>query len=100
MPSISVGGISRFPGVIMPSEEENPEPVTVDIAARRLGKQPATIRCWARRYAARKHGTYKGRTVYDWHDLSTIGACVHVGEPVPATPELRDDLRASLAAAA
>lgn len=93
MPSISVGGISRFSGVIM-LPEEKAEPVTVDIAARRLGKQPATIRCWARRYSARKHGTFKGRTVYDWHDLSTIGSCVHVGEPVPATPEERDQLRA------
>lgn len=99
MPSIPVEGISRFPGVMM-LPEEKPEPVTVDIAARRLGKRPGTIRSWATRYRARKHGTYKGRTVYDWHDLSTIGACVNLGERVPATPEQRDRLRASLSAAA
>lgn len=99
MPSISVGGISRFSEVIVLFEEK-PEPVTVDIAARRLGKQPGTIRSWATRYAARKHGTYKGRTVYDWHDLSTIGRYIHLGEPVPDTPELRDELRASLKPAA
>lgn len=93
MPSISVGGISRFSGVTM-----KPEPVTVDIAARRLGKQPGTIRSWAARYAARKYGSYRGRTVYDWHDLSAIGRCIYLGESVPATPEERDEIRSRLAA--
>lgn len=98
MPSIPVGGISRFSGVVMPSEE--PEPVTAAIAAERLGCKPATIRSWAFRYAARKHGRYGKQTVYDWHDLKTIGRCLHRGDDVPATPEERDELRASLSAAA
>lgn len=100
MPSIAVGGISRSSGVSMPPKEERPEPVTADIAALRLGKSTGTIRCWAVRYEARKHGTFKGKTVYDWLDLSTIGRCIHIGERVPATPEERDELRASLKSAA
>lgn len=93
MPSISVGGISRFSGVIMPSEDEHPEPVTAAIAAERLRLKPATIRSWGRRYGARKHGTFKNQTVYDWHDLKTIDSCIHAGKRVPVTPEERDTLR-------
>lgn len=79
---------------------EKPEPVTAAIAAERLGCRPATIRSWAFRYAARKHGTYEKQTVYDWHDLKTIGRCLHRSEDVPATPEERDELRAALSVAA
>ncbi|MEU6709974.1 hypothetical protein ABZ897_00730 [Nonomuraea sp. NPDC046802] len=84
----------------MSPEEEQPEPVTAAMAAARLKLKPATIRCWARRYAARKQGTDKNRTVYDWHDLKTIDACINAGRPVPATPEERDTLRPAARAAA
>lgn len=98
MPSIPVGGISRLSGVVMPFEER--EPVTAAMAAERLGCRPATIRSWAFRYAARKHGTHRKQTVYDWRDLATIARQLHRGEPVPATPEERDELRAALCVAA
>jgi hypothetical protein len=84
----------------MPPEEEKAEPITAVMAATRLACRPVTIRTWARRYAARKQGVYKGQTVYDWHDLKTIDRCIDRGEKVPATPELRDELRASLSPAA
>lgn len=79
-------------------EAEQPEPVTAAIAAARLRLKPVTIRTWAHRYGARKQGRYKGRTVYDWHDLKTIDRCLERGEKVPATPEERDELRAQAAA--
>jgi len=71
------------------------EPVTVAQACARLRKRPGTIRCWATRYAARKLGTIEGRTVYDYRDLATIEACIHRGDPVPPTPDGRDQLRAA-----
>jgi hypothetical protein len=73
------------------------EPATVADAAARLRKRPGTIRCWATRYDARKLGTVKGRTVYDYADLATIDACIHRGDPVPPTPEGRDEIRAARA---
>jgi hypothetical protein len=81
-----------------PDPEVREEPVTVDTASKRLGKQPGTIRCWANRYGARKLGVYKGRTVYDWRDLATIARQIRVREDVPATPEERDRLREELRA--
>ncbi|MGP3914324.1 hypothetical protein [Nonomuraea sp. 10N515B] len=73
-----------------------PEPVTAAEAAARLYKEPATIRKWAQRYAARELGRQERRTYYDWHDLATIDGCITRGEPVPPTPEERDQLRAEL----
>lgn len=75
------------------------EPVTVAEAAARLRRAPGTIYSWATRYAARKWRSY-GRTMYDYADLATIDGCIHRGDPVPATPEARDELRARRRAAA
>lgn len=80
----------------------DPEPVTAVEAAKRLHKRPVTIRQWARRYAARQYdprhyGMPDERAkYYDYADLATIDGCMSRGEPVPATPELRDQLRENL----
>lgn len=80
----------------------DPELVTAVEAARRLRKKPVTIRQWARRYQARQYdpadyGMPDERAKrYDYADLATIDGCLARGEPVPATPEERDQLRASL----
>ena len=84
-------------GVTMPPEEDEPQPITAADAAERLRLKPATIRSWAHRYGARKHGTYKRQTVYDWPDLATIDYCIHAGRRVPATAEERDKLRPAAA---
>lgn len=79
------------------------EPVTIAEAAERLGKPERTVRTWASRYRALRlfRPGSVGRTAqYDWFDLSTIGRCIHLGEPVPATTEERDALRAALFVAA
>ncbi|NUW45563.1 hypothetical protein [Nonomuraea rhodomycinica] len=73
-----------------------PEPVTAQTAAARLRKKPGTIRQWARRYQARQLGTVDRAVYYCYDDLATIDGCIARGEQVPATPELRDQLRASL----
>ncbi|MEV5589376.1 hypothetical protein AB0L05_27770 [Nonomuraea pusilla] len=73
-----------------------PEPVTATAAAARLGKQPATIRKWAQRYGARQLGTQERRVYYCYADLATIDGCITRREPVPDTPEERDQLRAAL----
>ena len=79
------------------------EPITIADAAVRLGRQERTVRTWASRYRARRlvESRKVGKTAwYDWHDLSTIGRCLRLGEPVPATADERDELRAALFAAA
>lgn len=77
-----------------------PEPATAKQAAARLGKEPATIRKWAQRYAARQLGRHGREQVYDFADLATIEACIHRGEPVPETVEARDETRAGYLTAA
>ncbi|SFK92418.1 hypothetical protein SAMN05216275_14153 [Streptosporangium canum] len=72
----------------------SPEPVTAATAGRRLGKTPATIRKWAERYHAAQLGRQNRAVYYDFGDLATIDACIHRGDPVPATPADRDQLRA------
>jgi hypothetical protein len=67
----------------------DPEPITAQAAAKRLGKQPATIRKWAERYGARQLGRIERKVYYDYNDLSAIDAYLYEGEPVPATPEER-----------
>lgn len=74
----------------------NPEPITAVDAAQRLRRDAATIRSWGTRYQARKLGRVDRRTYYCWNDLATIDGCLTRGEPVPATPEHRDGLRARL----
>ena len=76
------------------------EPITISDAAARLRRPERTVRTWASRYQARKL-LRPGKTAwYDWHDLKTIERQIRLGEPVPATPQARDELRASYAAAA
>ncbi|WP_424533665.1 hypothetical protein ACOZ38_25350 [Sphaerisporangium viridialbum] len=75
-------------------------PATAKTAAARLGREVVTIRQWARRYDARKLGRAGREVVYDFEDLATIEACLWRGEVVPESAELRDALRARLAAAA
>jgi hypothetical protein len=74
-----------------------PEPVNVNVAAARLRRSKRTIYSWATRYRVRKWGGREA-TLYDYRDLATIEACIHRGDPVPATPEERDQLRASYSA--
>lgn len=70
------------------------EPITIAEAAARLGKPAPTLRVWASRHHARKL-LKRGKTVwYDWLDLATIVRQLHLGEPVPAAPEDRDEIRA------
>lgn len=74
----------------------DPEPITAAEAGQRLHRDPATIRTWGSRHSARKLGRVERCTYYDWNDLATIDGCMRRGEPVPATPEERDQLRAEL----
>ncbi|GAB2918446.1 hypothetical protein ACFMQL_20400 [Nonomuraea fastidiosa] len=74
-------------------------PATANQAAERLDRSPATIRQWARRYHARTLGRAGREVVYDLDDLTTIEGCIWRGDPVPDTPEDRDELRHHLAAA-
>lgn len=79
------------------------EPITIAEAAKRLGRPERTVRTWASRYRARRLlmiGRVGSHAWYDWHDLKTIARQLNLGEPVPATPEERDELRAALSAAA
>ncbi|MFI6793656.1 hypothetical protein ACIBG4_40630 [Nonomuraea sp. NPDC050383] len=78
----------------------NPEPVTAVTAARRLKRQPVTIRQWARRYQAAQLGKDGRQVFYDFRDLATIDACIYRGEPVPETPQARAELRDRYRAAA
>lgn len=73
-----------------------PEPVTAVEAGRRLRRSPATIHKWVERYAARQLGRVNRRTYFDWADLATIDGCLTRGEPIPATPDERDQLREQL----
>jgi hypothetical protein len=76
------------------------EPVTIAEAAARLAKPERTVRTWASRYHGRRL-LKPGKTAwYDWHDLKTIARQLHLGLPVPATPEERDELRAAVSRAA
>jgi len=72
------------------------DPVTIAEAAARLHRPEPTVRVWASRHHARRL-LKLGKTVYyDYADLATIEGCRHRGEPVPKTPEARDELRAAL----
>lgn len=79
------------------------EPVTLKAAATHFGRSWSSLRDWPSRYNARRLTTPRalGRTAYyDFADLSTIDAHLFRGDPVPATPELRDAYRARLRNAA
>lgn len=82
------------------SVPEKPERITIADAAKRLGKPEPTVRVWASRHHARLILKLGKTAWYDWLDLATIARQLHRGERVPATPEQRDELRASLSAAA
>jgi hypothetical protein len=69
------------------------EPITIEDAAARLHRTQTVIRKWVSRYHARKIGIVGGRAYYDYDDLATIEACIHRGQPVPASPDERDALR-------
>ncbi|TMR97881.1 hypothetical protein [Nonomuraea basaltis] len=56
-------------------------PVTARGAARRLEREPCTIRKWASRYYARVLGRAGRETVYDYADLATIEWCIWAGHP-------------------
>ena len=71
----------------------DPDPITAQAAAHLLGRQPVTIRQWARRYHARQLGRVNRAVYYDYTDLATIDGYLHRGEEVPATPALRDRAR-------
>ena len=75
-------------------------PATTRQAATHLDREPGTIRQWARRYQARTLGRAGRQVVYDLADLATIEGCIWRGDPVPPTPEDRDELRARLGRAA
>ncbi|MFD1546995.1 hypothetical protein [Nonomuraea guangzhouensis] len=78
--------------------DPDPDPITAKAAAAQLGRSPITIRQWARRYQARQLGTVDRVVFYDYRDLATIDGCIARGDDIPATPELRDQLRADLRA--
>jgi hypothetical protein len=80
--------------------DDVPIPVTFEQAAEDLERSPSAIRDWVTRYAARRIGKVGRRMYLDYRDLAVIDACMHRGKAVPATPEERDELRASLSAAA
>ncbi|MFF4417069.1 hypothetical protein ACFYY8_31500 [Streptosporangium sp. NPDC001559] len=75
------------------------EPVTIQQAAQRLDKPERRVRTWASRYHARRCPKLGKTAYYDWHDLKTIARQIYLGEPVPATPEGRDEIRATFRAA-
>ncbi len=77
-----------------------PERITIADAAGRLGIPEPTVRVWASRHHARKLLKLGKTAWYDWPDLATIARQLRRGEKVPATPEERDRLRASLKPAA
>ncbi|MGS2645872.1 hypothetical protein [Streptosporangium sp. G12] len=79
---------------------DRPERITIADAAARLRKPESTVRVWASRYHARKL-LKRGKTAwYDWRDIATIARQLHLGEPVPATPEERDEIRSAIRAGA
>lgn len=79
---------------------DRPERITIADAATRLGIPEPTVRVWASRHHARKILKLGKTAWYDWLDLATIARQLRRSERVPATPEERDELRASLSAAA
>ncbi|MGW4663198.1 hypothetical protein [Streptosporangium sandarakinum] len=74
------------------------EPIALAAAAERLDRPYATLRVWAHRYHAYKLGKVGSIVYYDWPDLATIDRQLRLGEPVPPTPEERDEIRAAFAA--
>lgn len=78
--------------------QERHEPITIQQAAARLGKPERRVRTWASRYHARFLWKSGKTAYYDWNDLSTIARQIHVGEPVPATPAERDEIRSRFTA--
>ncbi|WP_079313638.1 helix-turn-helix domain-containing protein [Microbispora sp. GKU 823] len=78
-----------------PVDDDKPQPITYTAAAARLDRSPSTLRDWVTRYAARRIGTVGRKTYLDYRDLAFIDGCMHRGEPVPPTPEERDQLRAA-----
>lgn len=68
-------------------------PVTVTQAAKNLDRASSTIRCWARRYDARKLRKFERKVVYDYGDLSVIEREIRHGHPVPATWQERAAIR-------
>lgn len=77
----------------MSLDEDRPEPVTASGAAKRLGKAPSTVRCWAFRFNARRLGEHDGKVYYDYRDLVVIEREIRHGHPVPATPKEREEIR-------
>lgn len=69
--------------------DDPPDLVTAAQAAVWLRKKPATIRKWVQRYKALQHGRHERAVYYDYADLAAIEACIHLGKPVPPTPEER-----------
>ncbi|MBP2704415.1 hypothetical protein JOL79_11380 [Microbispora sp. RL4-1S] len=80
--------------------DDQPEPTTYAAAAARLDRTASTLRDWVTRYNARRLGTVGRLTYVDFRDVATIDGCIYRGEPVPPTPEERDQLRAQRRAAA
>lgn len=76
------------------------EPITIQQAAAKLGKPERRVRTWASRYHARRCPKLGKTAYYDWHDLKTIARQIHLGEPVPETPEERDEIRLAVRAGA
>ena len=64
-------------------------------AAEQLQRSESTLRVWGTRYNARRIKVL-GRVHWDYADLATIDGCITRGEPIPATPEERDQLRDDL----
>ncbi|MFC6080951.1 hypothetical protein [Sphaerisporangium aureirubrum] len=72
------------------------EPITIPVAATKLGRPEPTLRVLASRHNARKLRKVGKTAWYDWHDLKTIVRQLDLGLPVPKTPDERDQLREQL----
>src|SRR5574341_2237459 len=94
--SFRPGGIRRLRGgaPVNVQRADKPEPITYEEAAKALERTPSALRDWVTRYNARRLGKVGRRMYLDYRDLATIDGCMHRGEPVPATPEERDEIRA------
>lgn len=83
---------------------EHAQPITLKAAAEHFGRSWTSVRDWPARYNARRLQIPKvlGRrhVYYDFNDLCTIEAHLHMGKRVPKTPELRDEYRERLRATA
>lgn len=69
----------------MRRDDGRPEPVTADVAAKKLRKKPATIRTWVTRFNARRLGRYERYMYYDLKDLRIIEREIEHGHTVPLT---------------